>query len=185
MKKLHVLLAEGFEEIEALTPVDFMRRSDVACDLVSTEDDLVVKGAHQVEVKADMKLADWNAEESLGVVIPGGLPGATNLRDNEKVREVVKKADEEGLLIASICAGPIVLEESGVINGRKVTSYPGFGEQLPSGEYVEERVVVDGNMITARGPAVATDFAITIMDYLEGKEKAEELKESILYKIHE
>ena len=117
-----------------------------------------------------------------GVVIPGGIPGATNLRDNDKVVEIVKKIFDKGKLAAAICAGPIVLQRAGIIKGKKVTSYPGFEDDLKDGIYEENNVVVDENIITARGPALAVDFAIEIIKYLLGDEKAEELKKGILYK---
>ena len=117
------------------------------------------------------------------VIIPGGLPGATNLRDNDKVIDVVKKINENGKLTAAICAGPIVLERAGIIKDKKVTSYPGFEDDLKNGVYIEQNVVRDGSIITARGPALAVDFAIEIIKYLLGEEKSEELKKDILYKI--
>ncbi|NLL70649.1 MAG: DJ-1/PfpI family protein [Epulopiscium sp.] len=180
--KILVFLAEGFEEVEALTVVDYLRRKDITVDMVSITKEKKVKGAHNIIVMADKVISDIKTVDSYdGAVIPGGLPGATNLRDHEAVIHTIKALNEKNKLVAAICAGPIVLEKAGIIKGKKVTSYPGFEEELKEGNYVEQGVARDGNMITARGPALAVDFAIAIIDYLLGKEKANELKTSILY----
>ena len=171
--KILVLLAEGFEEIEALTVVDYLRRLDVTVDTVSTT------GDKEGEKKAfEIARDDYEA-----AVIPGGLPGATNLRDDKRVIELTQDFNNREKLVAAICAAPIVLEEAGVIEGKNMTSYPGFEENLKSANYKEEKVVIDGNILTSRGPALAVNFAIEIARYLLGDEKAEELKEDILYRF--
>jgi len=181
--KIIVFLAEGFEEVEALTVVDYLRRKDITVDMISITEEKKVKGSHDIIVAADKVLSELKEVDSYeGAVIPGGLPGATNLRDNETVIHTMKTLNKKDKLVAAICAGPIVLERAEVIEGRRITSYPGFEEELKGGIYVEENVVRDGNMITARGPALAVDFAIEIVDYLLGEEKAKELKAGILYK---
>jgi len=180
--KVIVFLADGFEEVEALTTVDYLRRMDIVVDTVSITQDKEVKGSHDISVLADKTIDQIdNTDQYHGVVIPGGLPGATNLRDNPKVIEIVKKVYDNQKLAAAICAGPIVLERAGIIDGKKITSYPGFEDQLSSGIYQEQSVVRDGNIITARGPALAVDFAIEIVKYLLGEERADELKAGILY----
>ncbi|CAK7065768.1 DJ-1 family glyoxalase III [Tissierella sp.] len=184
MKKVILFLAEGFEEVEALTVVDYLRRKDINVDTVSITEDNEVKGAHEIVVLADKTINDIkDIDDYDAVIIPGGLPGATNLRDNDKVIDVVKKINENGKLTAAICAGPIVLERAGIIKDKEITSYPGFEDDLKNGVYIEKNVVRDGNIITARGPALAVDFAIEIIRYLLGEEKAEELKKDILYKV--
>ena len=184
MKKVILFLAEGFEEVEALTVVDYLRRKDINVDTVSITEGNEVKGAHEIAVLADKTMNDIkDIDDYDAVIIPGGLPGATNLRDNDKVIDVVKKINENGKLTAAICAGPIVLERAGIIKDKKVTSYPGFEDDLKNGVYIEQNVVRDGSIITARGPALAVDFAIEIIKYLLGEEKSEELKKDILYKI--
>ncbi|OZV11788.1 DJ-1 family protein [Tissierella sp. P1] len=184
MKKVILFLAEGFEEVEALTVVDYLRRKDINVDTVSITEGNEVKGAHEIAVLADKTMNDIkDIDDYDAVIIPGGLPGATNLRDNDKVIDVVKKINENGKLTAAICAGPIVLERAGIIKDKKVTSYPGFEDDLKNGVYIEQNVVRDGSIITARGPALAVDFAIEIIKYLLGEEKSEELKKDILYKV--
>lgn len=180
--KIIVFLADGFEEVEALTVVDYLRRVDIEVEMVSITDDKKVAGAHQIEVIADKIISEiGNLESYDGLVIPGGLPGATNLRDDKKVIEIVKKMNDDKNLISAICAGPIVLEKAGIIKDKKITSYPGFEDQLKSSTYLETSLVKDGNIITSRGPSLAVDFALEIVNYLLGEEKEEELKKDILY----
>jgi len=181
--KVIVFLAEGFEEVEALTVVDYLRRMDIEVDTVSVTQDKEVKGAHDILLVADKTMDKIGSTDSYdGVIIPGGLPGATNLRENNQVIETVKRLNQNNKLVAAICAGPIVLEKAGVIKGKKITSYPGFQDQLSSGIYQEQDVVRDENIITAKGPSLAVYFAIEIVEYLLGSEKATELKEQILLK---
>lgn len=180
MKKVLLFLAEGFEEVEAFTVVDYLRRKDIVVDTCSISDK-DIQGAHKIIVKADRKIDEVNNSKDYdALVIPGGIPGATNLRDDERVIRLVKEFNEEGKIIAAICAGPIVLQRAGIIKGKEVTSYPGFEEDLKESIYKEDLVVQDGNIITARGPAVAVYFAMKLVENLVGKEKASELRKDIL-----
>ena len=123
MKKVAVMLADGFEEIEALTVVDIIRRANITCDMFSVSS-MEVKGAHDIVVKVD-KLISEEVKEYDVIVLPGGMPGATNLRDNEEVIGLVKWFNDNKKIVAAICAAPIVLGKAGIIEGKKVTSYPG------------------------------------------------------------
>ena len=181
MSRVIVFLAEGFEEVEALTVVDYLRRVDIAVDTVSITDDRQVKGAHDIVVVADKTIDELDLENYTTVVIPGGMPGASNLRDNEKVTNIVKEIYEKQKLVAAICAGPIVLHKAGILHDKLVTSFPGFEEELTGSVYTGKDVERDNNIITARGPYFAVDFALEIVDYLLGEEKVKELKESILF----
>lgn len=180
MKKVCILLAEGFEEIEALTVSDIMRRAEVKCDLVSIGGKKV-QSSHGVTVEAD-KIFEENMDYDL-VVIPGGMPGATNLRDDERVIKFVKKQNKEGKLLGAICAGPIVLGRAGLTEGRNITSYPGYEDELPNCEYLEEAVVVDENIITSRGPATAMTFAYKLLEVLGYSHKVEGISSGMLYKM--
>lgn len=180
--KIMVFLADGFEEVEALTVVDYLRRVDIEVDMVSINKGKNVKGAHGIEVLADKVVEGLDMEDYKGAVIPGGLPGATNLQKNSHVINIVKKLHDKGKLLAAICAGPIVLAEAGVIEDKNFTCYPGFHKEIGVGHYVDENTVRDKNVITGKGPAFAVDFALEIVDYLLGKDKKEELKKDILYK---
>ena len=181
--KVIVFLAEGFEEVEALTVVDYLRRvENIRVDMVSIEETLQVIGAHNIEVKADKQMKELE-DISLydAVVIPGGMPGARNLRDHKGVIEIIKQMNAKGKLVSAICAGPIVLEKARVIDEKRVTSYPGFDKDLPHSIYMKEDVVVVGNIITAQGPAKAVDFVLAIVEYLAGEKEVGKLKENILY----
>lgn len=179
--KVLVFLAEGFEEVEALTVVDYLRRMDIQVHMISISNDRKVKGAHNIIVEADRLMEEIRDLESYnGIIIPGGLPGATNLRDDERLIEMVKDFHKQGKLIGAICAGPIVLARANIIEGKNLTAYPGFEKDLEGASYKVEPVVRDGNIITARGPYYAVYFAIEIVNYLLGPEKAEELKGNIL-----
>lgn len=185
MEKVCILLANGFETIEALTPLDYIRRvgGEKSAILVSTTGDLNVKSAQGVTVKADCLIDELDAETLAAIIIPGGLPGATSLRDNDQVINLIKIMYEDEKLVTAICAGPIVLEKAGILSGKNATSYPGFGDEMASAKYQNDRVVVDENIITARGPAIATDFALEIVKKIYGKKKFEEIKSNILYDI--
>lgn len=163
-KKILILLANGFEEIEALAPLDVLRRLNYEVQLVSMNNGLEVISSHNVIFKADV-IYDENLNGQ-GVIIPGGLPGATNLRDDERVISFVKKFYSENKLIAAICAGPIVLEKAKILKNHNATCYPGFENQLECLNYLIDKVVISKNIITSRGPATAFDFAFAIASYL-------------------
>ncbi|MBC2581597.1 DJ-1 family glyoxalase III [Clostridium sp. DJ247] len=180
MKKAIVLLAEGFEEIEALTVVDVLRRGGVQCTTCSIGEEIEVTGSHSIQVKADDLLSKADVNSYDAVVIPGGMPGAANLRDSNAVIELVKKFNDEHKLIAAICAGPIVLGRAEILKGKKATCYPGYEDQLGADTTVEDIVVQDGNIITSRGPATAAYFAYEILENLVDKETIEKLKDGML-----
>lgn len=132
-------------------------------------------------VLCDKLISDNDLETYDAIVLPGGMPGSTNLRDNEKVQSLIKKYNKENKIIAAICAAPIALAKAGVIEGKKVTSYPGFKDELGNVNYVEEdTVVVDGNIITSRGPATALVFGLEILKELGYSKEAEEIREGML-----
>lgn len=185
MKKAIVLLAKGFEEVEALTVVDVLRRGGVHCITCSIDGDEEVLGSHSIHVKANNLLEKVNVDKYDVLVIPGGMPGAANLRDCEKVIELVKKFNNDKKIIAAICAGPIVLGKAGVLNDKKVTCYPGFEGELEEATHCEEIVVQDGNIITSRGPATAMYFSFKILENLADTETVEKLKEAMQVKFVE
>ena len=176
--KVAVLLAEGFETIEALTTVDILRRAGVTCNTIGTKN-LDVTTSHSITIKADKVLNEEVYDYDV-VVLPGGMPGAVNLRDDEKVNELVKKFYDEGKIVAAICAGPITLGKLGIVKGKNATCYPGFEDQLEGCNYKDELVVVDGNIITGRGPAAAIPFAFEILNHV-APEKVDQIKEGMLF----
>ena len=167
MKKIAVLIANGSEEIEVLTPLDILRRTEAKADLISVSDK-TVKCSHQVLITADSVINEVDLSSYDAIVIPGGMPGATNIANEEKVMLALKKMDKEGKLIASICASPaVVLKSSGVLEGKRATCYPAplFVDML--GEcYTGSDVEVFDNVITANGPKSAMEFALAICNAL-------------------
>lgn len=182
MTKIMVMIADGFEEIEALTVVDVLRRAGIECNMVGL-DDINISGAHGIEVKCDYLFDDVVLAEYDGVVLPGGMPGAVNLRNNIRLIETIKDYHSSGRLVAAICAAPIVLEKAGVIGGKKVTSYPSFADELHNSIYVEDIVSNDSNIITSRGPATAMSFSFEILKALGKEDEVEKLKQDMLFNM--
>lgn len=176
MPKVAVILANGFEEIEALTVVDVLRRANITCHMVGFED--TVTGSHAIQVQAD-RVFDGNLSEYDMIVLPGGMPGSAHLRDNEQLITELQKFEKIGKKVAAICAAPIALNQAGLLEGRNFTCYDGVQEQIADGHYSKETVVVDGNVITSRGPATALAFAYHLVETLGGD--AESLRNSMLY----
>ncbi|WP_071705802.1 DJ-1 family glyoxalase III [Murdochiella vaginalis] len=181
MKKILVLLAEGFEEIEALTPVDYLRRADVEVDMASLTEDLSVTGAHGIVVSADTTLDAVDPAVYDGVYLPGGMPGSLNLRDDARVLKIVRDFAGSGKAVAAICAAPIVLEKAGVIANKRVTGYPGTVDKLENvGTYDADAIVVqDENIFTGRGAAAAVYLSFALITALCGEETTKRVKEGI------
>ena len=179
-KRAIIVLAEGFEEIEAVTPADILRRAGVDVSLVGL-DSAEIAGAHGVAVKADRILQD--AEDVDAVILPGGLPGAENLAASDRLSDVLKAQFASRRLVAAICAAPgLVLAKLGILNGKRATCYPGFESNFgPSTTYVTEDVVVDGNVMTSRGPGTAFAFALALTRELAGDGAADQLGQGTLY----
>lgn len=185
MKRSYLFLATGFEEVEAIAPVDALRRAGMEVTVVAINKERLVTGANGITVAADEVLAGVNLEDADWLICPGGMPGATNLRANEVLCEALKAHYDKGGRIAAICASPaVVLATLGILKGKKATAYPGFEEQLKEAgaTHVEGRVVVDGNIITANGPSSALPFAYAIIKETLGEEKADEIASGMLYK---
>jgi len=178
-----VFLAEGFEEVEALTVVDYLRRvKPITVEMIAIGDSLMVTGSHHIEVKADKHIDDLaKLDAYAAVVIPGGMPGAAHLRDDQRVVKIVREMNAAGKFVAAICAGPIVLEKARIIAGKKMTSFPTFEKDFSNSIYQTEAAVRDGNIITSRGPGTAVDFALEIVTVLAGEKEAETLRKNILY----
>jgi protein deglycase len=172
-----VVLAEGFEEIEAVTVVDVLRRAGVEVTVAGLERG-AVRGSHDISVVAERAIDGIAADDFDALILPGGMPGAARLRDDARVKALVQAFASAGKLCAAICAAPIALEAAGALTGRRATSYPGF--ELPSASYLEEKVVIDGNLVTSRGVGTALEFALTLVELLATPEKAVELRQRML-----
>ena len=188
-KKAIVLLADGFEEVEAVTPIDYLRRAGVEVTTAAIADSLTVKGRWGgLKVTADTPLADALAEfakEGTGdwdaIIVPGGMPGAQNIAASEEAGSLIKKMAAKGRLICAICAAPaVVLFPLGLLSGKKFTCYPGMEEKVSGGEWSDRRVVVDGNIITSRGAGTAGEFAIAIIEKLLDEAAAKKIANAVL-----
>lgn len=179
---IYVMLADGFEEIEALAFVDILKRADVDVLTVSADNSETVTGSHGITVVPDIKLKDV-CEIGEGVVLPGGLPGTYNLRDNPQVIKILDEHNKAKKYIAAICAAPSVLGKFGFLENKKATCYPSFEEELSGAIYSPDRVVVDDNVITSRGAGTAHDFAFKFVELLKGESEANKIRSSMLYDI--
>lgn len=181
MKTL-VFVTEGTEEIEAITVIDVLRRAEVQVQAVSITDLKRYQGAHEIWSSADILVEDL--EENLdgigAIVIPGGMEGVKNLKADQRLIALLKKANEKAILLAAICAGPLVLKEAGVLEGKDFTAYPGLEDDL-GGQVKKDDLVKDGNILSSRGPATAMAFALAIVQELKGKETRDRVAKDLLF----
>ena len=180
MKTIFVFLADGFEEIEALAPVDILRRAGLSVKTVSVMGEQVVAGAHGVPVLADVMFDEINAEDAEMILLPGGLPGATNLDAHQGLSQMILDFAKEEKPLAAICAAPLVFGNRGLLEGKKATCYPGFETYLKGAQYTAALVEKDGNFITGKGPGAAMEFAFAIVEKYCGMDKVNELKQGMM-----
>ena len=181
MKKAAVLLADGFEEIEALTAVDLLRRARIYVDTISISDDYMVAGSHGINVQTEDLFDEVEFAEFDMLVLPGGMPGTLNLGADETVVKTIKRFAAEGKLVAAICAAPSVLGENHILEGKKATCHPGFEEKLLGAQWLEQPVVVDGNVITSRGMGTAIAFALELVRYFTDDATVEHIRQGLVY----
>ena len=182
-KKVYIFLADGFEDIEGLTVVDLLRRAQIDIKTVSIKDTKEAQTAHGISLLTDLLFDEVDFTDADMLVLPGGMPGTNYLRDHEGLAELLKKQYEAGKWVAAICAAPSVFGGLGFLKDRKATSYPGCLDGIPVGEYTEEPVAVDGNVVTSRGVGTAIAFALKLIEVLISKEKADEIAASIVYPV--
>ncbi len=176
---IYVFLADGFEEIEALAPVDLLRRAGVAVQTVGITGKTVT-GSHNISVTADILPEEVVLNEAVqAVVLPGGMPGAKNLDADETVSRAIAFAAEKGKLLCAICAAPFLLGKRGLLQGKTAICFPGFEADLTGAEISEQSVCRDGNIITAKGMGVATEFGLKIVEALSDEETAAQLRATI------
>ncbi len=190
MKGVYVFLADGFEVSEALTTVNMLRRGGVNVKTVSIYDDRIVTSSNRIPVVADMAFGEFRASTSFGpclptdvMIFPGGMPGSSNLAAFPKLMDIMQQHYAEGGTVAAICAAPgVVLTLLPNLEGRRMTCYDGFEEALAAkgAEYVKEGVVVDGNIITGRGPGWAVEFGLAILAHIKDQELADRVKAGLM-----
>lgn len=179
MKTVFVFLAEGFEEIEAITTIDLLRRAGLAVQTIAVGDSLEVAGTHHIPVVADRHITNAEPETADAFVLPGGLPGVTNLGNSQALLEILRKAHNQGKLLAAICAAPSIFGSLGMLEGREATCYPSFEPQL--GGYIpsQQAVVTTPGIITAKAAGYTADFAFAIITTLLGVEVSESVRKAI------
>jgi 4-methyl-5(b-hydroxyethyl)-thiazole monophosphate biosynthesis len=181
MKKVALFLADGFEEVEAITPADFLRRSGVDLILVGVTGKKVT-GAHGIVIECDVEVSQLSGDLD-GIIIPGGMPGAANIAADEKTMKIIQATLESDILVGAICAAPaVVLGVNGLINGRPFTCYPGFENSFIGAQFLEDRVVVDSNLITSRGPGTAAEFSLALIEYLCGEGESKKIYKATIQK---
>lgn len=183
MSKIAVFLADGFEEIEALTVVDICRRAGILVEMVSVQDGKIVEGSHGIRVDADMLFEDMDFDSLDMLVLPGGMPGTRNLEAHKGLMEQLDAFYREGKYVAAICAAPTIMGHRGILKGRKACCYPGMENELDGAEVVYEPVAISEHVITSRGMGCAIPFGLAVTAVLCGKEKAEELARGIVYQV--
>jgi 4-methyl-5(b-hydroxyethyl)-thiazole monophosphate biosynthesis len=189
-KKAIVLLAEGFEEVEAVTPIDYLRRAGIAVTIAAVDGSLSVKGARGITINADALLCDIIQKGEAGetpvaafdaVIIPGGMPGAANIAASEESGALIREMAAAGKLVCAICAAPaVVLAPLGLLSGKKFTCYPGMEEKVRGGKWTDERVALDGSMVTSRSAGTAGEFAAAIIGRLVNETEGDKIARSVL-----
>lgn len=183
MSKVYVFLADGFEEVEALTPVDLLRRAGNTVVTVSIMGTALVTGARGITVLADALFEKTDFAKGELFILPGGMPGTTNLEAHEGLKKLLGEKMTEGRHIAAICAAPSVLAKEGILKGKTATAYPGFEKALKQGGAVDRTdlpVITDGNVTTSRGAGTAMDFSLELIRVMNGQEISDKIKDSVI-----
>ena len=180
MNQITIHLADGFEEIEAVTIIDVLRRAGLNAVTVSVTGNRMVKGSHQIEIKADFLFeeVDYNIGEM--IILPGGMPGSKNLNEHEGLKSQIVAYHKAGKYLAAICAAPIVFGNLGILQGKRAVCYPGYETHLIGAEVRNTSYVIDDKVITGRGAGVALQFSLEIVRIMKGEEKAIQLRKAML-----
>lgn len=179
---VYVFLANGFEEIEALAPVDFLLRAGIEVKTVGVSGKFC-RGTHGINVEADILLEDVEVNSNIqGVILPGGMPGAENLNNSECVQKIIDYCAENNKIIGAICAAPFILGRKGLLKGKNATCFPGFEDELLGANPVESGVIIDGTIVTAKGAGVAWEFGAAICSMITGEEKSLQILRGIQWR---
>ena len=177
---IYVFLANGFEECEALAPIDILRRAKYEVITVGVNGKTAF-GSHNIPVVCDITISEAGFDDIEAIILPGGMPGTLNLENNQTVQSFIDYAIDNDLLIGAICAAPSILGHKGLLNGKKTSCFPGFEKDLIGANFTNSSVIQDGNIITAKGAGVAFEFGFKLLSYLEDEETANELKKQMMY----
>jgi 4-methyl-5(b-hydroxyethyl)-thiazole monophosphate biosynthesis len=180
MNKVLVILAAGFEEIEAVTAIDILRRAGIETTVAGLDNEFIT-GSHQLQIKCDTVLADIDRQEYGYLVLPGGQPGAKNLKNDSRVLQLITDFYKQQKVVAAICAAPTVLQAAGILTGKRITSYPAERQNFTTSNYSDDKVVKDNNIITSRGVGTAIDFALALVENISGREIRRTVAEKILW----
>ena len=181
MAKVYEFLANGTEEIEALITVDILRRGGIDVKMVSITGSEFIESAHGIVIKCDEMIEDSDFSDADMLLLPGGMPGSTNLLKHEGVRKAVSAQHAAGKKIGAICAAPMVLGDLGILKGKKATCFPGCENTLIGAEYTHELYTIDGNIITGEGPAATFPYAYAILEMFADKQTVENIKEGMRF----
>ena len=179
MARVVIMLADGFEELEAVAVIDVLRRAGIETVSAGLHKG-PVSSARQIKMIPDTVIDTIRSDDFDMLVLPGGMPGSENLDADARVRDLIRDFNSKGKMTGAICAAPYVFANAGILDGKHATSYPSFKGKLGSAVYEEKTVVEDGNILTSRGPGTALCFALAIVERLAGREKAERVKEAML-----
>lgn len=180
MPKIALFLAQGFEEVEAITPIDLLRRANIQVDVVGITGKTVT-GARGINVVTDKSIDEIDSNYD-GLIIPGGMPGSSNVAANPKAMSLIQDYAKNNKLVAAICAAPaVVLEKAGVLKNKKVVCYPGLEKNFKDGIFEDKKVIIDENIITSKGVGTAIEFALSIITYLTDPDVSDDIAKAILY----
>lgn len=182
MSKVYVFMADGTEEVEALTVVDLLRRADIKVTTVSVMPKEEIVGSHNIGIRTDELFGASDYADGDMLVLPGGMPGTIHLKEHEGLRQVLKHYEQSGKYLAAICAAPSILGSNGMLAGKQAICYPGFEEQLTGAEIVNKNVVHDGQFITSKGLGTAIDFSLTLIAILADTGAAVNIARGVQYR---
>lgn len=175
--KAFIVLADGFEEIEAVSVIDILKRANIKI-IKAGVGSYTIKGDHGILIKTEKTLKEINPDDYNAIILPGGSKGVENLKESEILLKIIKRYDSQNKLVCAICAAPLVLEKSGVLEKRNATIYPSLKSKIPI--FRNKKVVQDGNIITSKGPATAISFSLRITENLTNKKTADKVKKRLL-----
>lgn len=182
MKKAALILADGFEEVEAITPVDVLRRANIEVTTISVTGKKEVTGSHDITVLADEVFENIDFSAFDAIILPGGMPGANNLNNHKKLKETLLSFSKKEKILGAICAAPLVFGELNILKDKKAICYPGFEQHLKGATIIESNTVKDNNLITGVGVGASMQFALSLVEELTGKKTADELAERMIVK---